>query len=358
MNYIPDIPLPAMKPRLDPKNEDLRLHGDQYLGQVLEQHHLTSDKITRLEGGISSAVYLVKSSDQDRIVKFRRGVAAEAEALKAWKKQGVDVPEVFDQGILKTDARPAPYLIMEAVKDQSGQLAQGADRYANEHPETLAVLSQSLGKLMGQELARMHSVTVDKPVGGFADSDRDQSLTVRGYLEKMVSQNHDFVVNQLGISEEQLNQGLAKLAEIDFPDLGAYVHTDFGPHNILLKSIDPLKISIFDPNPLIGDPYLDLALKAFEIENHTQLAKINPTEVNIKRTAAVVNLNQAIINTYAGATGRKIDQQRLLANALFGYLAKLEFRYRRFQSGATNKGEFQINAQTAAYQTLFSKFLP
>ncbi len=80
---------------------------------------------------------------------------------------------------------------------------------------------------------------------------------------------------------------------------------------------EPLKIRVFDPNPLIGDPYYDLAGILTRLDFHRVKAKADdsddPNPPWLQRSQRFVD---TLINTYIKGSGQELDQQRLLANLI------------------------------------------
>ena len=232
---------------------------------------LMPGQVSILAGGEMSACYFIENNAVPLVVKFRHtSVEAEAETLQKWHEAGARVPEVKEYGIVPrtaTAGNPTKYLILEAIVDEEGRPAPVAYKYLVKHPEALG----AIGDLIGKELAVMHQVKGGQKFGGFSDTwgARRQFEKFSSYVADKLNYYSAFF-NEMGFSEKDLQNLIAKVNMIDFPTESSYVHSDMGMHNVLVESSDPLSIRIFDPNPLLCDPYWDIARE----KNRVDISKI------------------------------------------------------------------------------------
>jgi len=237
------------------------------LKRVRSIDELRPEHLRPLGGGVDAATYLLNHPEEKVIIKLGiGGVRAESEALQAWQKHHVRVPKMIATGIVpstKGNKHPIHYLIQRALVDPTGRLFETADAYLVYAPKK----ARQLGRALGVELNKIHSSLTDRFFGEFEDSEGSQASykTWNGYMYDAVKKQRKFLIDKVGVDEETIAKVLEAINAHSYVKKGRYLHGDYGIRNVAVKSHDPLKLSVFDPNPLIGDPSWDVS---FLINNY------------------------------------------------------------------------------------------
>lgn len=243
----------------------------KYITSVIDQtsvlpgvdsfEELRPEQFNVLAGGVDAATYLVKSGDGQVIIKISdHDIEAEAEALQAWRKQHARVPDVLAFGVvpkLTAGKKKMKYLIERALVTKYGRLVETCASYLVYAPEQ----SRAVGRLLGMELTKMHRAVANRSFGEFADASgntaayQSWNAYMLGYLEL-----HAKYLKGLGIAEEEIEKLREYIQGRTFVSRGRYLHGDFSIRNAAIKCFEPLQVSIFDPNPIVGDPTWDIAV--------------------------------------------------------------------------------------------------
>lgn len=320
------------------------------------------------EGGESSAVFLltrprihaqedttqrqsmVDSTERygtPLIIKFRHfGILAEAEALNAWQSIGVPTPNVIASGPVPNDPHQTNFIILEAVQTTEGKLAPiGTDYFFRSEQN-----QQTLGAKMGETLAKIHTARPEKPFGSFTTDDDDfRSVTWAGYLINLIEYHNEFL-KSLSVSDQKIKKLIQQIEQTEFPDIGSYIHDDYGPHAALIKSEDPLEYVIFDPNPKIADPYYDLANKQFQLDFNQKNYDLHPDKKTEEKLAGSKRYDGSLLEGYQKATEKPLKSQRLLANEIVFAIGMMIYQFR--------KNDHTYNATaTAVLHQLLDRFL-
>lgn len=202
--------------------------------------------------GIISAVYDVDTKEGRRIVKLREhGALAEAAVYVEWGVHNVTTPSVLRAGSPGEDIDWS-YVVMEPVLDHDGNLAPLGTEIGEEHRNTLDFF-------LGTNLAKMHKATGEH-FGRLLDQNSEQLefKSWNEYFNYKLTELESELRAKLRLSIEEI-MDLNRLSELDYVRLPVYAHGDLGIYNILVRQINPFDGVIFDPNPLLADPYYDVA---------------------------------------------------------------------------------------------------
>lgn len=268
-----DETTPAPKRRMRrqaPKYIASVINDSKVLDSVKSIDELRPEHLQPLSGGVDAATYLVNLPKEQVIIKLgTEGVAAETEAIEAWRNRHVRVPKILKKGIVpatKGAKQQLYYLVQKAMLDTSGRLIETAADYLVYAPDK----SRQVGRALGVELNKIHGSVSDRSFGEFKDSSGSRSSykTWNGYIIDAIKKQASYL-KDLGVTDEALANVLTNISEHHYVKKGRYLHGDFSIRNTAVKSHDPLKVVLFDPNPLIGDPMWDVSFFA----NNAEYAK-------------------------------------------------------------------------------------
>jgi fructosamine-3-kinase len=243
---------------------------------VGSQDERSARHIVPLGGGVDAATYLVRCPGRHVVVKLNNeGLEAEARALRAWKPYTSWVPDVLGSGtvpstVLSTATRPVKYLVLTALVNDEGEVVETADQFLARSPAH----ARDVGRELGAELHALHQARCPAGFGNFADSPGAERTyaTWSSYLEAFFLQHADYVRN-LGIGQDQIEKACAFMHRCPYVDEGRYLHGDVSIRNIAVRGYDPIRISLFDPNPVSGDPSWDIAPMTNNVELNERLRR-------------------------------------------------------------------------------------
>lgn len=265
-----DHPMPSAKKRMRqqaPKYIASVINDTKALPHIRSIDELRPEHIQPLAGGVDAATYLINHPHEQVIIKIGvGGVAAEAEAIEAWRKRHVRVPRMIATGVVpitKGKKQQFYYLVQQALIDASGRIIETCADYLVYAPKQ----ARKVGRALGSELNKLHSAVSDRFFGEFKDTERSKAnyKTWNGYVFDAIKKERSFLNDIVGLSDEVVDGVLRTIKQHAFIKKGRYLHGDFSIRNVAVKSRDPLKVSIFDPNPIIGDPSWDVS---FLINNY------------------------------------------------------------------------------------------
>lgn len=205
--------------------------------------------VTFAHRGVSSLVAIIETPSEKLVLKIPLSTDyAEGEAvfLKAWERAGVQVPQVFEEGVLEG----YPYILMEYI-----DAPVLADAYSPEELATNDVFTE-----MGRTLRLMHTPEAEgygRVIEGKAEfknfrdwlysSDIDTRIAY-AKEQGLLSDEH----GSISAAFETLETHVAQQPH------SSYCHDDFGASNIFATN----PITVFDPNPRFQNNYLDLGRSA------------------------------------------------------------------------------------------------
>jgi fructosamine-3-kinase len=264
---IEAIPISKHEPQ-DAKS--IRKHGPYYVKSVIDDTHalpgvqsieeLRTEHLKAMGGGVDAATYLLRAPKQSAIIKLSYGgLEAEAEVLRAWRERNVRVPKVLAQGVVPVTANQkskVKFLVQQAMLDTRGRMVETCAEFLTLHPDK----ARQVGEALGRQLNRMHSVVADRSFGEFADSPGNTAAYAswNSYIIGHLDANAEYL-QHLGVHVDDIKRIREAIGRHAFVPRGRYLHGDFSIRNTAVKSYDPLKVFVFDPNPAVGDPSWDLA---------------------------------------------------------------------------------------------------
>ncbi len=317
----------------NPEQLALREHAPKLLalciGSLITEDVLTTDNpdVKGLKGGVNSACYLVEGIDGSVVVKLRpHGASTEAEWLLAFARSGARAVPVLSTGVVPQaqESSVVKYVALGAITNHDGSLAPNG-RDINPTPELIRVVSYQAG----QELARIHRDVTDKPFGIHEDGvDHPKYDTWINYI----TTNHltDEALASLDLSPDDV-QGLRNAyTAIDFPTQGVRAHGDFGLHNLLVRTTEEaVEVYIIDPNPIVADPYYDLANQANIRDIRVATESYHSPIENLPWMAKDFTDYDQLVRGYEEVLGQPIDHNRLVANQLVKLLSLIKERESR-----------------------------
>ncbi len=331
-----DIATLPIEPHMSLEQRILRKKAPLLVKKILENTfeysgiksltELTKDSIIALEGGVSSAVYFLKHTENPLVIKLRHsGVGAEAEAILAWQAKRARVVDIKKVGLVE-DVGKVKYLIQEGVLKKD-QLAKTCFSYLQTNPKK----AELVGKLMGEELAKMHTAKSNRTYGEFADMAGKKApfKTWNSYILGYINVNEEFLIKEVGLGKEKIQLIKLCINKVKYPQKGVYLHGDYSLRNILVESEKPFQIRIFDPNPIIGHPSWDIANIFNNARIATERLSLKPKTTEVKRTHQVYqDLLKGFINGYEKANGR-IDRRKIYPSAFVQSILRLTAEVRR-----------------------------
>ncbi len=325
------IPIPKSDRAAADSLKEVRSKGPEYLKTLVEDLHgiqglnsladLGEEDIIALSGGNMSVDYAIRVQGRWVVVKFRSGGAeAEAEALRAWRKAGASVVEVFNSGDLpkrEDEDKQVKYLVLEAAMDEQNRLAKTGQEYVKSHPED----TYKIAVQMGRVLAAMHRAKAQHSYGEYADmwssdENKPSMRTWNDYLLTYVDEHHDDLINW-GFTPLKLENLKRALAAMEFPEQGVYLHGDFSTRNAMLITMNPFLVKVLDPNPLIGHPSWDLAV-LYNNEEFEKRKLDHDPENGTYRSAHKIQKDalEGVLEGYEQAGGEKIERKAIAASQL------------------------------------------
>jgi aminoglycoside phosphotransferase (APT) family kinase protein len=251
----------------------------------------------------------------------------------AWSDAGVRTPKVFNFGEVTAVANTG-FIIQEAIKGDNGEVA--SDGYA--FARTPGKIDE-LGEKMGETLARMHTASTEFGFGRVRAHEEGKTMAPSwdAYLRSTIDGNAsilDRIVPE--IDRTKLND---VITTIRFPPEGRYVHGDYGRHNMLVTSTEPLAICVIDPNAMSGDPYWDLAHQMNRISRYEEEALHEPgNSKKQEKYQTEKRYLSALLAGYQKESGiDQLDPRRIAANRLAQLCQSLEYTAQKL-TGITDAG--------------------
>lgn len=308
----------------------VRRNAPKYIRSVIEDSRavpdinsideLRQEQVDRLGGGVDAATYLLTTPQVKVIIKLSySGIEAEVEALQAWRKRHVRVPAVISSGIVpitKGDQRPVKYMVQEALLDRHGRLVETCASYLVHSPKQ----AREIGRLLGAELNKLHRAVATRSFGDYADAAGNTAAYAswNAYLLDYLQVHVDYL-GELKIDDEKIEAVKHFIAVHKFVSRGRYLHGDFSIRNAAVKPYGRMRVSLFDPNPLIGDPSWDIAVLFNNYEFHKRRCEYDDSHREL-----YVRDQQLLIGFKQGYR-RQINQGSLLVAQLIQ--AILQARY-------------------------------
>jgi aminoglycoside phosphotransferase (APT) family kinase protein len=225
------------------------------------------------------------------------------------------------------------YLLLAALTDEDGRIVRTGADYLNRSPSR----ARELGRALGAELHCMHQAANPQGFGNFADSPgaertyRDWST----YLEDFFGHHADYV-RKLGIGAQDIAAVGAFIRRCPFTTVGRYLHGDVTIRNIAICGDRPLRVGLFDPNPVIGDPSWDIAplMNNVEFNERRQRRRGVRPEVLLRDR----ELLAGVWESYAG----EVTQESLLTAQLIQAVLQAKHRQERHGRGDIDAGDVEV----------------
>jgi fructosamine-3-kinase len=291
--------------------------------------------VVPLRGGVDAATYLVKGPRGQVVVKLNdRGTEAEATALRAWKQHTTAVPDVLGAGSVRSrDGRRVGYLVLSALNNHEGRIVEtGTDLL-----ERCPWRARDLGRALGGELGRMHRAVHTGAVGNFADSPGAERSydTWNAYLEDFLRM-HATYLGEIGLGEREVEGACGFIRRCRFVEEGRYLHGDVSIRNLAVHGYAPVEISVFDPNPLIGDASWDVA------------PMVNNVEFNERRHGRTPDPPDELVRDRELLAGfretypRQMTEDALLTAQLLQAVLQAEHRETGLQEGRLSSHDVEV----------------
>lgn len=231
--------------------------NDTKIFSPLKLDNFQPEYIHALNEGVDSATYLVITDGQQYIVKFGfKGLAMEVETIRNWRIHNVSVPKIIKFGTVPAtinDNKPIEFLVQAALVDSDGRLVETCANLLARDPAK----ARQVGQQMGVQLSLIHS-SVSRHKFGELLTRSKKYTTWNEYLIDCIKKESNYL-DSIGIDKKLQAKIIDHARSHDFVKRGRYLHGDFSIRNIAVKNYQPLKLAVFDPNPIIGDPVWDLS---------------------------------------------------------------------------------------------------
>lgn len=365
---IEDIPRHPIEPWMFPEAQELRMDAplnlvslieDGVLGNVTSLQDLLPGQVSVLVGGENSVCFYLENDDTPAVIKFRHaGSEAETQALFAWGERGLSVPRVLAHGLVpRTQDQDAPvkFLMEEAILDNDGSLSEAGHKFVAKNPDKQIALAARLGTI----LAEIHRVKAPQELGfgGFADVWGSGN----GYdsFSEYLAGNIEFFTDTLlkeGFSSIDIASIRKAIGEVKFVERAIYAHGDYGPHNALVINGNPEDLVIFDPNPLLADPYWDIASTFNWIEIKKLKAEADPENEQYQvEYDSAKEYAQSFLSAYQAEMGDDFDESRMNAIRFARILRKINYESRKENHPVEPKVFSKAKMQRNLIELEFSK---
>lgn len=346
-SHIPTLPVEPHASAADrrvrqgaPKFIESLIKDSRAIPQFSSLDELRPECIEPLSGGAEAATYLLRTPKVQAIIKFgHKGLEAEAEALRAWRARGAQVPEVLASGVVpatKRSPNPIKYVVEQALLDRHGRLVETCASFLTHSPEK----AREVGRLMGVELNKLHGTSAKRHFGDFADSPGSLSTykSWSSFMKDYLRARSNYL-RRIGVTSAQLTAAERFIDGCQFVKRGRYVHGDFSIRNAAISGHEPLKVSLFDPNPMIGDPTWDVANHYNNYEFHKRRAEHDGTVRDL-----FVRDQQLFIGFRQGYT-RRIRQDGLLVARLIQASLQAEYKESAVRSGRADRLDVRVRRE-------------
>lgn len=336
VRYLTTFPQPFCEYVCMPKNTTAEDTNRKYVAAVIDASDvlpgvesfeaLRPEQLSVLAGGVDAATYLVRSGEGQAIIKISdHDIESEVEALEAWRRHRVRVPEVLATGVVPQTAsrKKLKYLIQKAILTKHGRLVETCADYLVTSPEQ----SRIVGRLLGIELTKMHQAIAPRSFGEYADAAgntaayQSWNAYMLGYL-----QLHAKYLVELGVDENDVQKIETYIKNCNFVVRGRYLHGDFSIRNAAVKSYEPLKVSIFDPNPIVGDPTWDIAVLFNNYEFHKRRMQYDNVQVDL------YNRDKQLLTGFKQGYNRKIHDENLWVAQLMQAILQAQYTAEKVKS--------------------------
>lgn len=346
-----EVATPSVDPAVPAEKKRLRVRAPDFIKSIIEEtralpaisslEELRPEHLEPLTGGVEAVTYLVKSPKLQVIIKLMYyGAAAEAEAIETWRAKGARVPYVVAVGTVpatKQSRQPVKYLIEQALLDANNRVVETCASYLTHTPRK----ARSVGRLMGEQLTKMHATVAKRPFGWFGDAydSRKQFDSWNTFLLGFFEEQVDYLRQKMKIDEDQIDGVRRLIGKTRFVTRGRYLHGDFSIRNAAMKAHDPMKVSLFDPNPLIGDPYWDIAA----LFNNHEFQKRRLKHDDSQRDLYV--RDQQLVIGFKQGYARKLRDRPLQAAQLIQAILQAQHKETLLADGAGDRLDVRVRQE-------------
>jgi len=233
---------------VDAQSNERKIGLLPHIETFLNQHPLFKDKDVQVSFptvGAASLVCIVQTSDVRQVLKIplstKSFYKSEGDFLMAWEKVGVKVPHVIEEGTIDSSS----YLLMEYIDAKP----------LNDVYRKGAMIKEEIFVKMGSTLRMMHQAKSE--VFGVVKDGKGGYSKFSEWLDYEINQKRPEGAAFLDKDKHGDFQNAVKIINefVGTSTESCYCHNDFAYQNIF--ATDPL--TVFDPIPIFGHPYLDLA---------------------------------------------------------------------------------------------------
>jgi aminoglycoside phosphotransferase (APT) family kinase protein len=244
---------PKIEEWMPPEEQQFRGRAKEYLERAGDMGLLPAPLATFgiFPKGVSSVVFLVNAETEPFVAKMAlepTKVAVEAACFKAWHDHGVKTPQVYSSHVATSDL-PVSMATFEYI--------EAAD--LSEEPITDKAAANQVSRKLGRFLAQMH----EAKSSGFGIPQLPDLTGKRStFGEEVLPSLHRRLESlaQRSIITSKDTEEVLKAFWVLEADVGrgresCLTHNDYLTYNVL--NTEPF--TVFDPDPLVTHPMLDLA---------------------------------------------------------------------------------------------------
>ncbi len=221
-----------------------------HIETFLNEHPLFKDKEVKVffpAAGSGSLTCIVETPNMKKVLKIPLSphsfYESEGTFLKAWERVGVKVPHVVEEGTLDGNH----YLLMDFIDAPT----------LHEAYKKGAMIKKEMFVKMGSTLRMMHSATSEG--FGILKDGKGQYARFEEWLEYEIKWKALYTEDENYLDRSKHGDFATAIKilndHVGTSSLSSYCHNDYAYQNIF----DTEPLTIFDPIPIVGHPYMDLA---------------------------------------------------------------------------------------------------
>lgn len=147
---------------------------------------------------------------------------------------------------------------------------------------------------------------------------------------------HAEYVRGLGVRDHQIEKACAFIRRCRYVDEARYLHGDVSIRNVAMRSYDPVRISLFDPNPVCGDPSWDIAPMTNNVAFNERRQRIG------RRSSENLTRDREVLAGFWESYPHVIADESLLTAQLVQAVLQAEHRQNALARGETDALDVEV----------------